>query len=212
MNIMNDEELPEAIFFECAKCREFTEHEILKGRFGKASVSGTFKCTECKTVTSTTIRLPEDIRVRVVFSDGDVTTVTETVLKSNEVVEKGDEFFLDSGERVRVTLIDEESGRNPRRAQATRIKCLWVKQFGILNVKISVNDNHRTLSMVVEAEPDDDFTIGMIIPFEDFDCLVHAIKTKDRLVRNGSAEARNITRVYGKIRKKQYEVMDFGDE
>lgn len=209
---MNDEELPEAIFFECAKCREFTEHEILKGRFGKASVSGTFKCTECKTVTSTTIRLPEDIRVRVVFSDGDVTTVTETVLKSNEVVEKGDEFFLDSGERVRVTLIDEESGRNPRRAQATRIKCLWVKQFGILNVKISVNDNHRTLSMVVEAEPDDDFTIGMIIPFEDFDCLVHAIKTKDRLVRNGSAEARNITRVYGKIRKKQYEVMDFGDE
>ena len=209
---MNDEELPEAIFFECAKCREFTEHEILKGRFGKASVSGTFKCTECKTVTSTTIRLPEDIRVRVVFSDGDVTTVTETVLKSNEVVEKGDEFFLDSGERVRVTLIDEESGRNPRRAQATRIKCLWVKQFGILNVKISVNDNHRTLSMVVEAEPDDDFTIGMIIPFEDFDCLVHAIKTKDRLIRNGSAEARNITRVYGKIRKKQYEVMDFGDE
>ncbi len=212
MIIMNDEELPEFIIFECAKCRDFTEHEILKGRFGKASVSGTFKCTECGTVASTTIRLPEDIRVKVVFSDGDVTSVTETVLKSNEIVEKGDEFFLDSGERVRVTLIDDESGRTPRRAQATRIKCLWVKQFGVLNVKVSINDNHRTLSMVVEAEPDDEFTIGTTIPFEDFDCYVHAIKTKDRLLRKGSAEARDITRVYGKIRKKQYAVMDFEDE
>ena len=78
MIIMNDEELPEFIIFECAKCRDFTEHEILKGRFGKASVSGTFKCTECGTVASTTIRLPEDINVTVVFSDGDVTSVTET--------------------------------------------------------------------------------------------------------------------------------------
>ena len=209
---MNDEELPEEIIFECAKCRDFTEHEILKGRFGRSTVSGTFKCNDCGTISTTTIRLPEDVHIKVIFSDGDVTTVTETILKSNELVEKGDEFFLESGERVRVTHIDVISGKIPRRALATNIKCLWVKQFGVLNVKISVNDNHRTLSVAVEAEPEDIFTIGMTIPFEDFDCYVHAIKTKDRLIKHGTAEAENITRVYGKIRKKQYDVIDFDDE
>ena len=50
------------------------------------------------------------------------------------------------------------------------------------------------------------------LDFEDFDCLIHAIKTKHSLVRRGVAEARDITRIYGKIRKKRYDVLDFDDD
>ncbi len=212
MKIMNEEELPEIIIFECAICDDYTEHEILKGRFGKASVSGTFRCADCGTIDNTTIRLPEELQVKVLFSDGDRTTVTETVLMSNEVIEIGDEFFLDSGERVRVTKIEVKAGRMTKRIPAPRIESLWVKQFGVINVKFSINDNHRTIAKMIEAEPEDTFTVGMTVPFEDFDCYVHAIKTKHRLIRHGSAEAKDITRIYGKIRKKQYAVMDFDDE
>jgi uncharacterized Zn finger protein len=209
--IVMDEELPEVIIFECPSCGEDTEHEILKGRFGKASVSGTFRCKECGEIYPATVRLPEEVKVKVLYSDGDVTNVTETVLMSNEIVEVGDEFFLDTGERVRITHIDSEDGRKSRKVLATKVKSLWVKQFGVLSVKVSVNDNHRTLSVRTEAEPDDEFAVGSVLSFEDFDCLVHAIKTKDRLIRKGSAEARNITRIYGKLRKKQYAVLEFDD-
>lgn len=207
-----NEELPDVIVFECEECDDFTDHEILKGRFGKASVTGTFRCNECGTVSTTTIRLPEEITIKVLYSDGDETSVTETVLMSNEIVERDDDFFLDSGERVRVTHIDTLSGKSARKAPATDIKSIWVKQFGVINVKFSINDNHRTLSAYVEAEPEDIFAVGMIVPFEDFDCHVHAIKTRKRLLRHGSAEAGEITRIYGKIRKKEYSVMEFDDE
>lgn len=208
----NNEELPDVIIFECGECDDFTEHEILKGRFGKASVSGTFKCTECGTISSTTIRLPEEVPVRVLYSDGDETVATETVLMSNDLVELEDDFYLESGERVRITRIEKEHGKSVDQAQATEIHSLWVKQFGVIQVKFSINDKYRTLSAFVEAEPEDTFAVGMMVPFEDFDCFVHSIKTKNRMLRYGSAEAGDITRVYGKMRKKKYSIMDFDDE
>ena len=79
-------------------------------------------------------------------------------------------------------------------------------------MKISVNDNRRTIPLRIDAEPDDEFGVGMTLSFENFDAQIHAIKTVDRLVRRGSAEAREIRRVYAKIRPKQYEVLDFSDE
>jgi uncharacterized Zn finger protein len=64
----------------------------------------------------------------------------------------------------------------------------------------------------VEAEPDDEFVVGTQLEFEDFDCLIHAIKTKHSLVKRGVAEARDITRIYGKIRKKRYDILDLEEE
>ncbi|MDR1690908.1 MAG: hypothetical protein LBR42_03560, partial [Candidatus Methanoplasma sp.] len=99
-----------------------------------------------------------------------------------------------------------------KKFQADRIKALWVKQFDVLSVKVSVNDGHKTYSVRTDADPDDEFTIGMILSFEDFDALIHAIKTKERLLKKGTAEAREITRIYGKIRKKRYEVLDLEED
>lgn len=205
-------EMPEFIYYQCPICDDVTDHMILKGRMGKDNITGTFRCEECGRVFSESIKIPRQFMVKVMFSDGDITETTETQMESDEIVMVGDEFYLDDGRRVVVTYMDVENGSRVKKCQADKIMKLWVKQFDVLNVKVSVNDNRKTYSLRVEADPDDEFSVGMILSFEEFDCVVHAIKTKTRLVRRGSAEAREITRIYGKIRRKTYDVLDFEDE
>ena len=204
--------MPDTLIFECPDCDDDTEHQVLHGRMGRSSIEGTFRCNECGKITSETIRIPELLEVPVMYSDDDVTDTTRTTLESNDIVSIDDEFVMDDGRRVCVTHIDVEDGSKVKRAQADRIKKLWVKQFDVLSVKVSVNDDRKTYSLRVEAEPDDEFVVGTMLEFEDFNCLIHAIKTKDKLVKNGSAEARDITRIYGKIRKKRYDVLDFEED
>ena len=179
---------------------------------GKATIEGTFRCNVCGRVTSETIRIPELIEVPVVFSDGDVSETTRTTIESNDIIAIDDEFELDDGRLVCVTHIDVDADKKVKKALATDVRKLWVKRFDVLSVKVSVNDGGKTYSLRVEAEPDDEFVVGTQLEFEDFDCLIHAIKTKHSLVRRGVAEARDITRIYGKIRKKRYDVLDFDDD
>ena len=209
---MVQREMPDTIFYEGPVCDEETEHQILKGRMGKATIEGTFRCNSCGRVTSETIKIPELIEVPVVFSDGEVSETTRTTIESNDIIAIDDEFELDDGRKVCVTHIDVDNDRKVKKALATDVRKLWVKRFDVLSVKVSVNDGGKTYSLRVEAEPDDEFVVGTQLEFEDFDCLIHAIKTKHSLVRRGVAEARDITRIYGKIRKKRYDVLDFDDD
>ncbi len=209
---MIQREMPDTIVYTCPDCDDETEHQILKGRMGKATIEGTFRCIECGKVTSETIRIPELIEVPVVYSDGEFSEQARTTLESNDIVQLEDEFELDDGRKVCVTYIEVEDGRRVKKCLAPKIKKLWVKRFDILSIKVSVNDVGRTYSLRVEAEPDDEFVVGSMLKFEDFDCLIHAIKTKGNLVKHGSAEARDIVRIYGKIRKKTYDVLDLDEE
>ncbi|MCL1810905.1 MAG: hypothetical protein FWG41_01600 [Methanomassiliicoccaceae archaeon] len=205
-------EMEDYLYIQCPNCDDLTEHDVLKGRMGKDNITGTFRCTECGRVFSDTVRIPEVLKIKVLFSDGDVTETTETELESNEVLVVGEEFYLDDGRWVCITHIETKDGKKGKKFEADEIKALWVKQFDVLSVKVSVNDGHKTYSVRTEAEPDDEFVIGTILAFDDFDALIHAIKTKDRILKRGSAEARDITRIYGKIRKKRYEVLDLEED
>ncbi len=209
---MIQREMPDTIFYECPVCDDVTEHQILKGKMGRATLEGTFRCNVCGRVTSETIKIPELLEVPVVFSDGEVSETTKTTIECNDIIAIDDEFELDDGRLVCVTHIDVDNDRKVKKALATDVRKLWVKRFDILSVKVSVNDGGKTYSLRVEAEPDDEFVVGTQLEFEDFDCLIHAIKTKHSLVRRGVAEARDITRIYGKIRKKRYDVLDFDDD
>lgn len=205
-------EMPETLYFDCPVCDDETEHQILKGKMGKSTIEGTFKCMVCNRVTSETIKIPGLLEVPVVFSDGDVSEVIKTTVETNDIIEEEDEFFLDDGRRVCVTHIDTLDGKLVKKTLAPNVRKIWVKQFDILSVKVSVNDDTKTYSLRVEAEPDDEFVIGTQLEFEDFDCLIHAIKTKHGLRKAGAVEARDITRIYGKIRKKRYETLDLDED
>ena len=169
---MIQREMPDTIVYTCPDCDDETEHQILKGRMGKATIEGTFRCIECGKVTSETIRIPELIEVPVVYSNGEVSEPARTTLESNDIVQLEDEFELDDGRKVCVTYIEVEDGRRVKKCLAPKIKKLWVKRFDILSIKVSVDDVGRTYSLRVEAEPDDEFVVGSMLKFEDFDCLI----------------------------------------
>ncbi|MCQ2069547.1 MAG: hypothetical protein MJZ68_00220 [archaeon] len=193
-------ETPEYIYYECSECDDVTEHTILRGKMGNANVTGTFRCTGCGHVFTGTIKLPKELPVKVMLSTGDVTETTETVLMEDEIVAVGDEFDLDDGRHVCITFIDVEDGSRRKKVPAPEVKALWVKNYDVLQIKVSVNDYKKTYPMLCDAEPDDEFTVGMYMHFDMWDCVIHAIKTKDKLMRRGTTEARNIVRVYAKIR------------
>ena len=193
-------EMPDTIYNECPDCGDVTEHKILKAKMGNFNVNGTFQCKECGRVFSGVIRLPKEFEVKVFFRDGAPTETTQTMLREDEIVAVGDEFDLDDGRHVQITYIELPDGSRKKKVPATEVKALWVKAFGVLMVKVSVNDYKKTYPMLCEAEPDDEFTVGMFMHFDLWDCVIHAIKTKDRLLRKGTAEARDIVRIYAKIR------------
>ena len=193
-------DMPDTIYNECPDCGDVTEHKILKAKMGNFNVNGTFQCKECGRVFSGVIRLPKEFEVKVLLSDGDLTETTQTMLREDEIVAVGDEFDLDDGRHVQITYIELPDGSRKKKVPATQVKALWVKAFGVLMVKVSVNDYKKTYPMLCEAEPDDEFTVGMFMHFDLWDCVIHAIKTKDRLLRKGTAEARDIVRIYAKIR------------
>ena len=193
-------DMPDTIYNECPDCGDVTEHKILKAKMGNFNVNGTFQCKQCGRVFSGVIRLPKEFEVKVLLSDGDLTETTQTMLREDEIVAVGDEFDLDDGRHVQITYIELPDGSRKKKVPATEVKALWVKAFGVLMVKVSVNDYKKTYPMLCEAEPDDEFTVGMFMHFDLWDCVIHAIKTKDRLLRKGTAEARDIVRIYAKIR------------
>lgn len=209
---LTDRELPEYIYYECPRCDDVTEHDILKARMGRDNITGTFRCRVCERTFSDSIRIPRILEVPVLFSDGTVTEKTATALEENEILSLGDEFNLDDGRRVSITLIESADGVRRKKELAANIVRLWVKQFDVLSVKVSVNDNRKTFPVRIDAEPDDVFTVGMVLSFNSFDAVVHAIKTRTRLVRKGDAEAREIRRIYAKKKPKNYAIMDFEED
>jgi len=204
-------EVPDQIYFDCRECRDITPHDVLKGRMGK-SLEATLRCQECKKVFTTTIKLPSPVTVKAILSDGPVSETTTVELESDDLVVLGDEFLLEDGRRAKVTGIELADGAKIKKAQAPKIATLWVILFDEINIKVSVNDVQRTYSKYIKAEPEDEFSVGQTLSFGDMDCLVHSIKVKERMVRRGSVEARDIVRIYGKYRKRSFPVLDLEDD
>jgi uncharacterized Zn finger protein len=89
---------------------------------------------------------------------------------------------------------------------------LWCQQFDNLTIKVTINNDRVSYSRRIPALPDDEFVIGNRLELEDMDCFIHAIKTREKLIQHGQAEARDIIRIYGKYGQKSYPVLDFEDD
>jgi len=204
-------EVPDEIYFECPDCDDITTHDVLKGRMGKNSLDATIKCQDCGLIRTTTIQFPKEMEVKVVISDGAESVSTSMVLEDDDLLKVGDEFHTDEGNLVKISAIELPQGKRVKTARATEITTIWAIYFETIDVKVSINDDRKTYSKSVPSSPDDEFTIGTILSFDDMDCMIHSIKIQGRMLRRGSAEARNITRIYGKFRKRSYTVLDLDE-
>ena len=205
-------EVPETLYYDCPDCDDETVHEILRGRMGKASLEATLKCSECGRTFSTTIALPKIIKMQVVISDGPVSERAVTETEEDDIIAVDDEFFLEDGRRLRVCSIELPGDKRVKKTKASKVKMLWCQQFDNLSIKVTINNDRVSYSRRIDALPDDEFTVGNRLELEDMDCFIHAIKTRDKLVQHGTAEARDIVRIYGKYGEKSYPVLDLEDD
>ena len=205
-------EVPETLYYDCPDCDDETIHDVLKGRMGKASLECTLKCTECGRTFATTIPLPKIIKMQVVISDGPVSERAVTEIEEDDIIAVEDEFFLEDGRRLRVCSIELPGDKRVKKSKASKVKMLWCQQFDNLTIKVTINNDRVSYSRRIPALPDDEFVIGNRLELEDMDCFIHAIKTREKLIQHGQAEARDIIRIYGKYGQKSYPVLDFEDD
>lgn len=196
--------IPNSLYLDCPSCGEKTLHEVLKGRISKGGevLETTIKCQECQHIHSAVVREPKSAKVAVLLSDQGTTRKMEFELGEDELVAVGDELFIGDSNVV-VTAIEKGERRVPE-APAKEIRTIWVKKFDKVRVKISVNKTSRTLAAELTALPDEEFFVGDILNVGRDDVVIHYIKTREGMVRQGGVPARDIVRIYAKSARTTY--------
>jgi len=193
--------VPNAIYVECPFCQERTIHEVLRGKMGKKRtvMEGTVKCRECGQTHSAVIRQEKPVELPVIVSDQGHSRKEILEADPDEVFEVNEEMYVNDT-YVMVTSI-ESGGKRVDRAPADEIDTLWTKRYDRIRVKVSVNKGRKTVPAELSAMPDEEFFVGDIIPAGRGQAVIHQIKTRSGMVRNGSAEAREIIRIYARAMK-----------
>ncbi|MCK4444471.1 MAG: hypothetical protein KAW09_08005, partial [Thermoplasmata archaeon] len=154
------------------------------------------KCTECGDVRKATIKREKSVLVKVIVSKDDESQRKEIELLVNEEVFVGDRMLVE-GLEVEVSSI-ESGGRRVEVALAGEIDALWTKRADRVKVKFSISKGHKTLPKEILAEPDEEFYVGDMVELGRMKVVIHKIKCKDGMVREGGAPASSIVRVYAK--------------
>ena len=196
--------IPNSLYLDCPSCGEKTLHEVLKGRISKGGdvLETTVKCQECQHVHSAVVREPKSTKVAIILSDMGATKKTEFEFGEDELVVVGDELFI-GDTNVVITAIEKGERRVPE-AVAKEIKTIWAKKFDKVRVRISVNKTSKTLAAELTALPDEEFFVGDILNIGRDSVVIHYIKTRESMVRQGGVPARDIVRIYAKSARMTY--------
>ncbi len=189
---------PTEVFAECYVCNRETLHEVITGKMfeKKEMFVGVIKCTECGTTRKETIKEQKPVSVRMIVSEEGTSKKAEIRLMPNEEVKVGDELDFDGG-IVLVTSVETARGRIEK-APAKDIVTIWTKRYNQVKVKLAVNRGDVTHSLYSYSAPSDEYTVGEELDINNAKIVIHAIKTTDKLLQRGSAQARDIVRIYGK--------------
>jgi uncharacterized Zn finger protein len=189
--------VPGALYLECETCDDITLQEVVHGKVSGKKVHLQVRCRECGTKSEHTREEVAISKVSVVVSEGDQSHRTKVEIESDEVILLGDELLVD-GIPVQVRGIEIGTDKRVDSAPVKDIKTLWTVRYDKVVVKFSINMGHRTKAGSQEASPDEEFTVGELVQVRDVTAVIHRIKTWDRTLQRGSAEARDIRRIYGK--------------
>lgn len=198
---MAADEIPGAITVHCPDCAEQTLHDVLKGRSSRGgeviTLDATVKCTECGRVHHALVKEAAPLTVAVVVSEGDKSTRSTVTLPGDEDVSLGEAFIVE-GENCKLTGIEDKTGRRVDDAAVKDVQTLWMKKFEEIPVKFAINLDHKTITKVIPSKPEDEYTIGAEFVFGRLRVTVHAIKTVERLLKRGSADAGEIVRIFAR--------------
>lgn len=197
---------PWTIYCECETCGETTLHEVLKGDETESReavvLQGVLKCKKCGTTQSRRIREEKPVILQVVLSEGEGSRKSTVVVDPDEQLTIGDELYVGK-DRIVVTAL-ESDGKRVEAAVAREKPLIWSKVFNRVRVKVSINRGHSTAAESIDAAPDEEFQIGEILTIKRTKAVIHTIKTPTGTVRQGSAAARFISRIYAREMRETY--------
>lgn len=196
--------IPNALYLDCPSCGENAVHEVLRGKMGKKqdTLEATVKCQECGHTYTTVVREPESLNIPIIVSDRSESHREEIELMEDEILSVGDEIFL--GESQLLVTAIESKGKRVENCEPANIDTIWAKKFDHVIVKISINKHTQTIPAELEALPDEEFYVGDLMTIGTEKVAIHSIKTASGMVRRGSAEARDIVRIYAKAVRTTY--------
>ncbi len=174
-------------------------HRILKGKVaGKKgeTLECVVKCTECGDVRKTTIKREKPIPIKVIVSKDEKSIRKEIGLLPSEEIVVGDKMIVD-GLEVEVSSI-ESKGKRVEVAIVGEIDAVWTKRADRVRVKFSISKGPKTLSKEIIAQPDEEFFVGDMVELGRMKVVIHKIKCRDKMVREGGATASSIVRIYAK--------------
>ena len=189
--------VPGALYLDCDACSDITLHEVVHGKVAGTKLHLQVRCRDCGTKSNHVREEVATTQVPVVLSEGDVSRRTTVEIETDDVILVGDELLVDTIP-VQVRGIEIGTDKRVDSASVKDIKTLWTVRFDKVIVKFSVNMGHRTKAGSQVATPDEEFTVGDLVQLKDIYAVIHRIKTWDRILHHGSAEARDIRRIYGK--------------
>ncbi len=184
---------------ECPVCRRATSHAIVHAQkgVGREGTELTLRCLECSHVHKRAFVEEKLTDVQYVLSSEGTSVRGTTKLFMDEIVRTGEEIYLGDA-RSLVTAIETANGRS-REAAGSDIRTIWAKSTTRKLVRVSVNRGSTTFSMKIEAQPEEEFSIGDIIETDRGNAVITKIKTEKRMINLGSADAADIIRVYAKM-------------
>lgn len=196
---MPADDAPSALTVTCPGCGEESLHTVLRGRQSRGgqtiTIDATVQCDNCQRVHHVVHKEAAPVDVPVIISKGGQSRKANVQLTGDEEIEVGEAFIVE-GMNCKLTGIDDTKGRRVDAALVSDVKTLWMKEHENLLVKWAINMGHKTITKVVEARPEIPFTIGEERVFGRLRVTIHAIKTEEKLLRRGSADAGEIVRVF----------------
>jgi uncharacterized Zn finger protein len=191
------------LILDCPNCGE-KPHRIVKGKVsdGKEVVlDGVVRCTGCGQTRRERIQEPRPLSVPIIVSEGETSEKRSIELDPRLIVRKGDRFLFEGGQ-IEISGIEQE-GRRRDEALSTYIDTLWAKKIDKVAVRFSVSRAGRTIVREIEASPDEEFFTGDLVEFGRIRAVIHRIKVKNRLIKDGKARAEDIVRIYAtQVRKR----------
>lgn len=192
-------EPPSAITAQCPGCGNETIQTVLRGTMGTKgqylTIDATVECTECGRVHHALVREPKPIEVPIVVSFGDQSRRAKVELAGDDEITLGEALVVE-GKTCKLTGIEAKDLRRVEAANVSDVQTLWAKEFEEIPVGFAINLGKKTITKVVAAPPEKEFSVGEEFVFGRLRVTVHAIKTEERLLKRGSAEAGEIKRVF----------------
>ena len=191
-------DVPSALYLNCENCGE-SLHRVIKGKFNEKNKAfeGIVKCIDCGMTHRAVLQGEKTKKIRVILSWMDKSQRKAIELNEDEVLQVNEEIFIDE-HRGMITAIESRDKRL-NKAKVKDIDTIWAKMFDKVQVNISVSKGGKTYPRKIFAVPEEEFHINDFMNIGREKIVIHRIKSKERIVREGMVLAKDVVRIYGKF-------------